>query len=430
MRAAPQPRTDVGLTWLVTIRWASIGAQVAAIAVGHYVLQLPTSLGAGVLLLVGIEVASNAILTVQVRRGILPTPALAGMVIGIDTIVLAWILAETGGPLNPLSIFFLVHIVMAALALGRGWAWGVTALCACAYAALFLATSPALAAAQQMHPEVAKHFRGMWWAFAGTALLIALFVTRLSKAIADRDDALAVLREAAARSDRLSSLATLAAGAAHELSTPLGTIVVAAHEAERTLAQLPTPWPDVLDDIRLIGAEAHRCRRILDAMAAETGQPLGEMPQTVSAHEMLTLVLNQIAAPDRGRVSLTAAKAEVRWPVRTMARAVSNIVQNGLDASPDDAQVDVALSLPAADRVRISVSDRGVGIDPARLERVGEPFFTTKAAGHGLGLGVFVARTTTERMQGSFDMQSTRDQGTRVTMTLPRQIGEREDQGT
>jgi two-component system sensor histidine kinase RegB len=113
-----------------------------------------------------------------------------------------------------------------------------------------------------------------------------------------------------------------------------------------------------------------------------------------------------------------------------MARAVSNIVQNGLDASPDDAQVDVALSLPAADRVRISVSDRGVGIDPARLERVGEPFFTTKAAGHGLGLGVFVARTTTERMQGSFDMQSTRDQGTRVTMTLPRQIGEREDQGT
>lgn len=427
MSAALQPRTDVGLTWLVTIRWASIGAQVAAIAVGHFVLQLPTSLGL-LALLIGIAVASNAILTVQMRRHILPTRALAGIVICGDTIILAWILACTGGPLNPLSIFFLVHIVMAALVLGRVWTWGVTALCACAYAALFLATSPALAVAQHMHPEVAEHFRGMWWAFAGTALLIALFVTRLSKAIADRDDALAVLRDAAARSERLSSLATLAAGAAHELSTPLGTIVVAAHEAERTLAQLPTPRPDVLDDITLIGAEAHRCRSILDAMAVDTGQPSGEMPQTVSSQTMLERVLAQIAVADRGRVHVTAATAELRWPVRTMARAVGNVVQNGLDASPADTPVNVTLSLPGVDRVCILVTDGGVGIDGARLARIGEPFYTTKTAGHGLGLGVFVARTTTERVRGVFELRSTPGRGTSVTMTVPRLIGEFEDQ--
>jgi two-component system sensor histidine kinase RegB len=414
----------VGLSWLVTTRWAAIGAELAAITVGRLVLQPSTPIES-LLLLVGLTVVSNGFLTWRMRRGAPPTLTLAGALMCVDTLVLAWILARTGGPLNPISIFFLVHIVMAALVLGRAWAWGVTGLCVCAYAALFLATSPALAAAQHMHPEVGQHFRGMWWAFAGTALLIALFVTRLSNAIAERDRALDALRDAAARTERLSSLVTLAAGAAHELSTPLGTIVVAAREAERALARLPVAHPNLIEDVRLISAEAHRCRRVLDAMAADTGQPSGEMPQATSSREMLQLVVAQVAAADRGRVSATSAGMNLTWPVRAMARALGNIVQNGLDASPAGGPVDLTLSMADDSRVVVVILDHGGGMNADQLARAGEPFFTTKAAGRGLGLGVFVARTTIERLGGTFEMRSTPGQGTKVTVVLPVIVGER-----
>jgi two-component system sensor histidine kinase RegB len=415
-------RSDVGLSWLVTIRWASISAQVAAIVVGELVLGLAVPL-ASLSLLAGVFVASNAVLTFRMRRGAPLALAAAGALLCADTIALAWILAHTGGPLNPLSIFFLVHIVMAALVLGQAWAWGVTALCAGSYAALFLATSPELAAAQAMHPEFAKHFRGMWWAFAATALLIALFVTRLSRAIAGRDAALAVLRDAAARSERLSSLATLAAGAAHELSTPLGTIVVAAREAERAIERIGTAQPELLDDVRLIGAEARRCREVLDAMAADTGQPAGEMPRAISSTEMIALILEQVPAPDRARVTARGDVDGLTWPVRAVARVVGNLVHNGLDASPAGSQVDLVMSRAAGDgRVSIVVTDRGAGIDSALLARVGEPFFTTKPPGRGLGLGVFIARSTVERLRGTFDIHSVPAQGCVVTLTLPRRI--------
>ncbi len=86
-----------------------------------------------------------------------------------------------------------------------------------------------------MHPEIGAHMNGMWLAFAATALVIAVLVTQLVVTIERRDRALEILRDQHARSTRFAGLATLAAGAAHELSTPLATMAVAARELERSL---------------------------------------------------------------------------------------------------------------------------------------------------------------------------------------------------
>ena len=96
-------------------------------------------------------------------------------------------------------------------------------------------------AAQSMHPEIALHMRGMWLAFALTALIIAALVTRLTIAVERSDRALEAMRERNARTARVAGLATLAAGAAHELSTPLSTIAVAARELERALDERQDP---------------------------------------------------------------------------------------------------------------------------------------------------------------------------------------------
>src|SRR5262249_12150292 len=154
------------------------------------------------------------------------------------------------------------EIVVAALAFGRQWTWIVTALCVGGYATLYLQPTDELRAALGMHREIALHMRGMWIAFSVTALVIAILVTRLVSVVEQRDRALDRRRERAARSARAEGLATLAAGAAHELSTPLSTIAVTAHELERNLA---AQHSNLQADAELIRAETDRCRQVLEA---------------------------------------------------------------------------------------------------------------------------------------------------------------------
>jgi two-component system sensor histidine kinase RegB len=181
--------------------------------------------------------------------------------------------------------------------LGRRWTWIVTSLSVAGYALLFLAETDQLQAAQSMHPEIALHMRGMWLAFALTALVIAALVTRLTIAVERRDRALESLRERNASAVRVAGLATLAAGAAQELSTPLSTIAVAARELERALADANSPA--LRQDARLIRAETDRCRAILDAMAGQSGDPAGETLRACSVDDVIQSLRERVQTADR-----------------------------------------------------------------------------------------------------------------------------------
>ena len=254
------------LSWLVIVRWTTLLACVGAMVAGKSALDVPVPVTTALVLLTACAL-SNLWLTWQVRAGRTDTLlTLAGFLVCADVLVLSWLLFRSGGVLNPASVYYLVQIVVAALVLGRTWTWVVTALSVCGYAALFLVPSDELIAAQVMHPEIALHMRGMWLAFALTALIIAVLVARLAIAVERRDRALDELRDRNARTARAAGLATLAAGAAHELSTPLSTIAVAARELERQLTDGRFD-AGLQQDARLIRSETDRCRQILDAMA-------------------------------------------------------------------------------------------------------------------------------------------------------------------
>jgi two-component system sensor histidine kinase RegB len=421
--AATQTATDpVALSWLVTVRWTTLIAGAGAVVAGRTALQAPVPIVTSVVLL-AFFAASNLWLTFRLRAGRTSRAiAIAGGAVCADVALLSWLLLHAGGVLNPASIYYLVQIVVAALVLGRTWTWIIATLSVAGYAMLFVAQTDALRAAQAMHPEIALHMHGMWIAFAVTAVVIALLVSRLAVAVERRDRALDSLRDRTARSTRAAGLATLAAGAAHELSTPLATIAVAAKELDRRLAQhgAAANWQDLQEDARLIRSQADRCRDVLNALAGRTGLPAGEVANATSLQDVMAAARAKLDPGTVGRVHERLPDGiDVRWPVDVIARALANIVQNALQAST--AVVNVTAK-EVDGGVRLVVADSGVGMSAGDLSRAGEPFFTTKPTGVGTGLGLFVARSSVEQLGGQFALVSTPGVGTTATITLPRDV--------
>jgi two-component system, sensor histidine kinase RegB len=422
-----RPSDAVGLTWLVTVRWTVLVAATGALFAGRTGLGVSLSAPTAMLLL-GTVAVSNLWLTWRIRTGRThAATAAAGSLVCADVVLLLWVLWRSGGALNPASVFFLVQIVLAALVLGRVWTWVVTGLSVGGFGLLYLAPASELRAAQVMHPEIGAHMNGMWLAFAATALVIAVLVTQLVVAIERRDRALDTLRDQHARSTRFAGLATLAAGAAHELSTPLATIAVAARELERSLdgGETTASRPgeadaELLKDARLIRAEIDRARRILTDLSAQSGGAPGEAPRSASMHDVFSAVVAELQPQVARRLEVRSSDdVRVVWPVEAVARAVVNLVRNAAQASSDANPVILEGRADGNGSVRINVVDRGSGMSRDHLTRAGEPFFTTKPPGVGTGLGLFVARSTIEQLGGTLGLASEPGRGTTATIVLP-----------
>jgi two-component system sensor histidine kinase RegB len=157
-------------------------------------------------------------------------------------------------------------------------------------------------------------------------------------------------------------------------------------------------------------------------MAAGSGDITGEAPRTLPLGDVAALAMEHLTPPDRPRVVVDiASNVQVVWPARVVARALGNLLQNGVQASPADAKVH--LQAERRDRfVQLRVTDRGSGMSAEQLNRAGEPFFTTKPAGAGTGLGLFVARSTAEQLGGRLDLDSAAGRGTTATLVLPADV--------
>ncbi len=251
-----------------------------------------------------------------------------------------------------------------------------------------------------------------------TSLIVAMVVTRLATLVERRDRALLALRERRDRDAHLVSLGTLAAGAAHELSTPLGTIAVAARELERSLDD--TPGAEARHaDVRLIRAEIERCKRVLQDMAGRSGTLTGEAPTPQPLSNLEAGLLAQLSADERGRVDVSLPSTVTTcWPAGAVARALANLVRNGIQASQNGGRVSLSARLED-DRVMLTIVDRGIGMSTAVQGRAGEPFFTTRAEGAGMGLGLFVTMSTIDQLGGTMRLSSAEGVGTTITITLP-----------
>jgi two-component system sensor histidine kinase RegB len=250
--------------------------------------------------------------------------------------------------------------------------------------------------------------------------MIAYFVARLSQELRQREAEVAALQKQAAINDKLASLSTLAAGAAHELGTPLATIALAAGELVRATEGR---GGGIAEDAALIRSEVQRCRQILWAMAAKAGETRGEALEPVPAGALFDSIRQELpeSEAERLKVEMDPSLGTLRLPRQAFLQVLSSLVRNSFDALGDAGAGQVTLRLLGnGTSYRFEVEDQAGGMSPEILARAGEPFFTTKAPGKGMGLGLFLARALTERLGGSMSLRSTPARGTTVILELPR----------
>lgn len=405
----PAPGTHDPLAWLLTLRWISVAAQTGLVLFAWLWLHLPFPIGTLFGLLAVLAVSNLALAWAKPRVSARRHSTVAGGALLFDSVILTALLSLSGGPVNPFSVFYLVHVALAAALLDGSWALLLSLVTSVAFGLLFVITPEA--SMHVMHHGIGfqVHLRGMWIAYGLAAAATGTFVARQARALRARERELAALKESNARSERLHALHTLAAGAAHELGTPLGTIALVAGELRTKLAGANAADRE---DLELLVSQAERCRTILQRMAADSGSPHGEKPEAVP---FVWLSERLREAFPGAQLTLDAADPDgaVRAPREGLLQALSNLVKNALDASPGNTPVEVSLGTLA-----ITVRDHGTGIAPPTLARLGEPFFTTKEAGQGMGLGLFLARALVDTMGGRLEIESELGKGTQVSLRL------------
>jgi two-component system sensor histidine kinase RegB len=284
------------------------------------------------------------------------------------------------------------------------------------YGALFAWHVP-LAGAPELSPRMLA--MGHWFALALVAVLIAVFIGKVENSLRDREHELVDMRERVTKNELLATLTTLAAGAAHELNTPLGTIAVVAKELE-VGAGHANDAETVRDDARLIRREVDRCREIINRLRFDVGEDVAQREPTVTATKLVKHLRADLRDEEnaRLRVLIGSDVERVDAPAPALEQAVLVLLRNAFDASPPDAGVTLSIQRREG-RIRIEVEDRGAGMSEDLLRRAGQPFYTTKEPGQGMGLGLFLVRLVAERCGAEFSLFSKLGEGTRCVLELP-----------
>lgn len=411
-------QSGLGLLWLIRLRWLALAGQLlicAFVCWGlHYALPwtILSSCFAFIAMTNGLLVyARNA---VEDRADFFKP-----LIIVSDVLVLTIMLYYTGGAHNPFTMLYLLNITLATILLPSIWAWSVVVFCGICFGMLFQSDHMLIReGGMTCCDDMETHLQGMLVGMLITGGGIAYFVNRLSKALQAHRESLARARESGERAQRFASLATLAAGVAHELATPLATIAVISRDLER-LAGKAGGQQDYLADARLIRQEVERCRSILDQLSQEAVDRELNEPESVTLRDIPLLLKEYLPATLKGRLSWEAnpRDAVVRLPLKALLRSLSILVKNACEASSEEQPVHLEIQL-ADGELCLQVKDAGEGMPAEVVARLGEPFFSTKPGG-GMGLGVFLVRTFVERLEGRFEVESAPRKGTTVALRIP-----------
>jgi two-component system sensor histidine kinase RegB len=404
------------LPWLVRLRWTTACIETLAVLVVVLLPSIDLPLD-HLVWIIGASALTNAAVAMRLSRGAsIPAPA-ATATLTLDVVLLTGLLELTGGPFNPFSVIYVVQVTLAAVTLGAAAGWWMGAVAASAYGVLIYWHTTELVPGHHRLNDFPTHLFTMWIAIAVTAELVAYFIVQASNALARRERELEQMRARAARNEHLASLTTLAAGAAHELSTPLATIAIAARELERSTGAAGGASA-LADDARLIRLEVDRCQAILDQMSGRAGGMTPDEAEPVDVRQVVAEICARLPAERAARLEIRihGELPSIDVPRAGFGQVVASLVKNAFDATTgtEAVAVDVARH---GDRVRLIVKDEGRGMPADVLSRAGEPFFTTKEPGRGLGLGLFLARLFAERIGGSLTLHS--DHGTTAILDLP-----------
>ena len=422
-------------SWLIKLRWVAVIGQLLTVAGAILLLKIQIPMLWAIAVVITLTVISNLFLTFWLGRwqrhlvsGPFPADLILGLVLVMDMLSLTTLLFATGGPNNPFSLFFFVNLSLCALMLNRNWAWAINLLTIFCFAGLLYVhhgLEPLDFGLQMIYErgDFSIQHLGLLVAFATCSSVIVYFMTRLTGELREQQRRVRRAQLQQSRSEKLEALGTLAAGTAHELATPLSTIAVVARDVEQAFEEHPPNFPgaaDVIEDVHLIRSQLDRCRKIIDRMASHAGETIGESIELVTIERLSNASLEGLIGQGRVQLQLPgdADQQSICVPLDGLSQAIRGLVQNALDADPSDRPVNIEVDRD--DQFwNWRIKDRGSGMTAEELNRISEPFFTTKPTGKGMGLGVFLAKNVLKRLGGSVGFKSKLGQGTCVTVRLP-----------
>ena len=427
-----QAAAKIAFSWLLRLRWWAICCQITVALTVYFLFSVRYSLGL-LFVFIAFQALSNLYFQYLIRARLSIPLWLFGFVMIWDIFHLTLLLHYSGGPMNPFTFLYLVHVALAAVLMPPKWSWGLAILTITGYAVLFVIPDAFSGTVVEkvvkplclehlggMNEEsMDMHLQGMWVAFSLTALFIVFFIGRIQQSLSVHHQMIQNLQQEKEKSEKLVSLATLAAGAAHELSTPLSTIAVAANEMHYVLKE-SCDNPDLREDVQLIRGQVQQCREILMQLSVDAGHQVGESIESISLSEFCTLLLHDFEQKTGKTIVLDELCEDLNLaiPVEIFLRTLRGILDNAFKAAPEKEIVLRCMVDKSRTMLHIEVIDQGTGMDEKTLARATEPFFTTRVEGKGMGLGLFLAQSVAERYGGGIAIRSSVDHGTSVTFSV------------
>ncbi|HEX2760540.1 MAG TPA: ActS/PrrB/RegB family redox-sensitive histidine kinase [Rhizomicrobium sp.] len=428
----------VRLRTLSNLRWLAVAGQSAALFLVYFALGYALPL-AYCTIAIAVSAALNIVLALRYPPTHRLTNREATFYLAFDVLQLAALLYLTGGIANPFALMFVAPVVIAAATLNLG---NVLIL---AFIAFFSVSVIAINHLPLPWPEGQPlvlpqlYQAGIWTALMIGIGFTSVYAWRIASESARMSAGLAATQLALSREHRLAALGALATAAAHELGTPLGTIAVVARELERALPENSTE----IEDVRLLRAQAERCRAIIARLANPEEAMLGS-----TARLPLGALLDDIAAPHRGedleiRVTVNPPAGSGNdhavpqvWRAPELLHGLGNIIENAADFAQTLVSVDAGWD---EQYLYVSVTDDGPGFDPEIFEALGEPYITSRPGHHalgetemgpqsplekheGMGLGFFIAKILLEQTGGVVKADNLEGSGARVSIRWARGV--------
>lgn len=361
----------------------------------------------------------------------------------MDVFAITALLYLTGGASNPITWVFLLPLIITAIMLHQSYAWYMVILTTSMYTALMAYNIPlpsiephmpdsAMLYADTKNYELLRqvhamsdshyfnlHIFGMWFGFVFSAGLVAFFVVELAKTLKAQERNLAEARENALRDERVVSLGTLAASAAHEMGTPLGTIAIVTHELEQ---EYPVHrFPDLHEKLLIMQQQVDRCKTALSVMSASAGEMRAESGGIMLLTDYIDEVINQWRTHKPTAKLNFIINPEVAMQAKivaelTLTHSIINILNNAAEASPPEKGIEFHASWDL-DSAMIKIRDFGPGLSSELINFAGkQPVISKK---RGLGVGLFLAYSSINRLGGKINLYNSELGGACVEITLP-----------
>ncbi len=413
------------LKWLVWARWIGVAGQIATAVMAHQFLKIDFNV-LGLAACMGFVVCSNAWIHLNMDRLGSVTRWVVTFVLVFDSLILTAMLHWSGGAHNPFTSFYLLHVTLAAVLLPGLYALGISILSVVGFVWLYVTAQSCCGdSLGLLSAGISQdlHFQGMVVSLALTAIFISVFVGKIQSELSRSHRMLGEAQVDLEKQERFQSLATLAAGVAHELATPLGTIALVSKEIEGETLDGDKPMEELVEDLKLIRREVDRCRTIIDRLNIEN-LSLDARPGVVSVRSIVEDFETIVPSSIRERLQIAVMEGieneRIRVSRMQLFSSLHAILKNACEADETTQPIDMRIEKAGA-MLRLQISDHGPGVSSDDIGKLGEPFYTTKGPQEGMGLGLFLARMFAEKSSGHLRFYSSGepDLGLTVQLDLP-----------